>query len=279
MANTKISALPANNNPTGNEELVYALNNSNGKMSLSTMKTFANTGQQTALVSWVNIKTINNESILWSWNIDTSWWWGGSRQPTELSGDANIWELSEGVYVTDYDLYFKTWEKVPAAWNLYQRRQMLFVAEEVGWDKWYFVYSVSSSDSSYAAFWYSNSSSVGKCNSLWSKDWCLKHYGSAGVMSTAAGPIGEDSLTQIVENAYGNTILGVSSQHPPYVWVTYTIYISSVASGQNYDVYLWTWVTNPFGFTLPDASTKQCLITLLATSSTTAIITECKIAS
>jgi hypothetical protein len=64
MANTKISALPANNNPTGNEELVYALNNSNGKMSLSTMKTFANNGQQAALVSGVNIKTINGDSIL-----------------------------------------------------------------------------------------------------------------------------------------------------------------------------------------------------------------------
>lgn len=77
MANTKISALPSNNNPTGSEELVYAYNNSNGKMTLNTMKTFANTWQQAELVSGTNIKTINNQSILWAWNIDIQWgWWG-----------------------------------------------------------------------------------------------------------------------------------------------------------------------------------------------------------
>jgi hypothetical protein len=64
MANTKISALPANNNPTGSEELVYAYNNSNGKMTLNTMKTFASSDSQPTLVSGTNIKTINNQSIL-----------------------------------------------------------------------------------------------------------------------------------------------------------------------------------------------------------------------
>jgi hypothetical protein len=40
MANTKISALTALTNPTGNEEFVYAYNNANGKITLDTMKTF-----------------------------------------------------------------------------------------------------------------------------------------------------------------------------------------------------------------------------------------------
>lgn len=75
MANTKISQLTANTNPNGWEELVYAYNNANGKMTLNTMKTFVWTGKQDTLVSWTNIKTINNQSILWAWNIDIQWWW------------------------------------------------------------------------------------------------------------------------------------------------------------------------------------------------------------
>ena len=74
MANTKISALTANTNPTWSEELVYAYNNANGKMTLNTMKTFAVSWKQDTLVSWTNIKTINNTSLLWSWNISISGW-------------------------------------------------------------------------------------------------------------------------------------------------------------------------------------------------------------
>lgn len=74
MANTKISALTANTNPTWSEELVYAYNNANGKMTLNTMKTFAVSWKQDTLVSWTNIKTINNVSLLWSWNISISGW-------------------------------------------------------------------------------------------------------------------------------------------------------------------------------------------------------------
>jgi hypothetical protein len=51
MANTKISQLTANTNPTGNEELVYAYNNTNGKMTLNTMKTFTSSDSQPTLVS------------------------------------------------------------------------------------------------------------------------------------------------------------------------------------------------------------------------------------
>lgn len=92
MANTKISQLTENTNPTWWEELVYAYNNANGKMSLNTMKTFVQNnlswyattadlaGKQDTLVSWTNIKTVNWYSLLWSWNIVISWWWGWDWQ-------------------------------------------------------------------------------------------------------------------------------------------------------------------------------------------------------
>lgn len=96
MANTKISQLTATTTPTGSEELVYALNNANGKMTLNTMKTFATTGLQPELVSWTNIKTINWNDILWSWNIVISGGGGGwSTWTITLNAAENIaaWTL------------------------------------------------------------------------------------------------------------------------------------------------------------------------------------------
>lgn len=69
MANTKISQLTALTSPTGNEELVYAYNNTNGKMTVDTVKTYIGAGKQDTLVSWTNIKTINGYDLLGSWNI------------------------------------------------------------------------------------------------------------------------------------------------------------------------------------------------------------------
>lgn len=110
MANTKISQLTATTTPTGNEELVYALNNANGKMTLNTMKTFATTGLQPELVSWTNIKTINWNDILWSWNIVISWGgWGWSTWTISLNAIENIaaWTL------ISYDW---TWAKKLRRW-------------------------------------------------------------------------------------------------------------------------------------------------------------------
>jgi hypothetical protein len=75
-----------------------------------------------------------------------------------------------------------------------------------------------------------------------------------------------------MNNTWANAIT-IGSANPPYPWLTYTILINSVASA--YDVQLWTWVTNPFGITLPSNSTKKCVITVLITSTTTGIITSC----
>ena len=52
--------------------------------------------KQPALVSGTNIKTINNQSILGSGNIEIS----GSGNVQELSSDFNAWDLEEGFYRT-----------------------------------------------------------------------------------------------------------------------------------------------------------------------------------
>ena len=114
MANTKISALTANTNPTWWEELVYAYNNANGKMTLNTMKTFANTWQQAELVSGTNIKTINGNSILGSWNLVISWWgggWGDSSFDAVVDagwgGDYTL--VSAAIAAGKYNIFVKNW--------------------------------------------------------------------------------------------------------------------------------------------------------------------------
>jgi hypothetical protein len=248
MANTKISALTALTNPTWSEEFVYAYNNANGKVTLNTMKSF-----------------------IWEWGT-----------VTELTADANIWELAGGTYLTAYNLFYKTWEKVPAnqvTWAT--REQMLFVTEETNGDKAFLVFSVwhtPTVTNSYASFWWSKSSSEWEVFRLSSRDWALRQYGiyvnslQSGINSFAA-----DSLTQIIDWISGTDYLTVSTGSSPFPWVTYTVYISSVASGQNYTIDLWTWVTNPLNIALPTSSTKKCVITCLITSTTTAIVTGCTI--
>ncbi len=280
MANTKISALTANTNPNWNEEFVYAYNNANGKISLNTMKTFASSDSQPTLVSGVNIKTINSQSILWSGNIDVSWWGGGGWSPTELGGNANIWELSEWVYETTYDLYYISGQKVPVVWaSQSAKKQLLFVTENSEWTKWFFVFNAWSKASAnlylwYASYWYSVSASEWVCNQLWARDHILKYAAISG--NTSIDAIIGWELTQIVSNIDWNATndLRISSSNPPYVWITYTICITSVASA--YDITLWTWVTNPLWITLPTNSSKGCVITVLTTSSTTWIVTSCQ---
>lgn len=121
MANTKISALPANTNPTGSEELVYALNNANGKMTLNTMKTFSNSWQQAALVSGVNIKTINGDSILWSGNLVIQWWgggWAGAAYDAvvDASGGGDYTNVSAAIAAGKYNIFVKNWSYTETAW-------------------------------------------------------------------------------------------------------------------------------------------------------------------
>lgn len=283
MANTKISQLTPNTNPSGNEELVYALNNTNGKMTLNTMKAFASADSQATLVSGVNIRTINNQSILWSGNIDVSWGWGGSFEPTELGWDANIWELSEWVYITTYDLYYKSGEKIPLLTSTWAtNKQMLFVVEEWTGQKGYFVYNVghrNTSVSSYACYWHSVSASVWVNHQLWSWDASLKKYAWVLPSVSIIEPISWAGFTQIVDWISGAYDLAINQSNVPYEWVTYTIIINSVQSWETYTVWLWTGVTNPLNLTLPTSSNKRCVITLIATSETTAIVTWCTIAN
>ncbi len=520
MANTKISQLTATTTPTGSEELVYALNNANGKMTLDTMKTYSNTGTQAQLVSWVNIKTINWESILWAWNIDVEWtstldysamqwpcptwyhvpmasewaaiktiwtslwWWtndwtnfiaslklplvwdrsyaGGSISnqwtswkyrsvtaddtlvsslyvaassisttnwqqrarwfairaikdepvvPTiswtkmywtsiqdgwifwssadwlislsadwetwitiadknlwattvwnswdaesyancwnyyqrwnnywfdwwtittsstqvdassywpwnyynnstyikwssdwssvqndnlwwwvtwpvswwwtdivELWADANIWELEEWIYATNYDLYYVSWSKVSVYGSTH--RQMLFVSKDTAWEKWYLVYNVWNNGTYIyprAAYWHSKNSSEWSAHVIREWDASLKEYNVVSWQTVAIEAIWSTSwiwFTQLVENMDWTNPSDATLRvdWTLYSWVVYTVIINSV--DQNYTIALWTWVTNPLNVTLPSNSNKKCIITMVATSSSTAIVSWCTI--
>ena len=249
MANTKISALTANTNPNWSEEFVYAYNNANGKITLNTMKAF----------------------VWWAW-------------VTTLNADANIWELEEWTYVTTYDMYYKSWEYVPvwhAAWA--PRKQMIFVTKEATWERWYLVFNVAHQNTiynSYASFGYSVSSSAGVNYRLRNWDAALEQYGYlVGSWDSTPDALSDFSLTQIIEWITGNNAneITISSQNPPYVWATYTIIVNSVTDA--YSITLWTWVTNPLWITLPNNINKKCVITLVPTSTTTAIVTSCTIAN
>lgn len=282
MANTKISALTALTNPTWNEELVYAYNNANGKMTLDTMKTFASADSQATLVSGVNIKTINWTSILGSGNIDVSWWGGGGWfEPTELGGDANIWELSEWVYITTYDLYYQSGSAVPAgqADDAESHKHMLFVVSTWSGQNAYFViteYNISTLVFNSSCIWKSASSSNGTCERLWDRQyalnvqWAITDSWDVVSLSTA--------INQVITDAHDTSTLSIGNSWV-HSWLTYTIYFSSIQADNTYSVALWTWVTNPFNITLPSSSNKQSLITIFMTSANTWIITWCTIAS
>lgn len=251
MANTKISALTANTNPNWSEEFVYAYNNANGKITLNTMKSFV--------------------------------WWAGI---TTLNADANIWELSDGIYETSHLLYYKSWENIPssssssAIW-----KQMLFVTTEASGGRAFFAFNTWHISWTYiyrASYWYSLSASEWSCNKLWSWDASLQQYDYI-LWTTRSHPdtLTDYTLTQVlddIDDSVSNS-LNVSNVNPPYPWVTYTILVNSVKSGETYSITLWQWVTNPLNITLPTNSNKKCVITLLITSSTTAVITSCTIAS
>lgn len=245
MANTKISALTANTNPNWSEEFVYAYNNANGKITLNTMKSF----------------------VWWAW-------------VTILNADANIWELDEWTYVTDYDLYYKTWEFIPHIWAWWATfRQMLFVVKESTWERWFFAFNESHRNASYlwsAVYWYSISSSVWVCNQLASRDWALNKYTPA--TPSAIDSLQPDTITQIVSGIWDWTNeLKIDTVYPPYPWMTHTIYIDSVEAWKTYTVTLGNWVTNPLWITLPTASNKKSVITVLITSTTTGVVTWCTI--
>lgn len=248
MANTKISALTANTNPTWLEELVYAYNNANGKMTLNTMKAF---------VGWAGITTLN--------------------------ADANIWELADGIYESAYDLYYKSWEIVPTSQSTWVvKKHMLFVISETGWGKAFLDFNVADITGtilSFSSFGYSYSSADWDCNRLWARDWALWEFRPIS-WATGVDSFQSDTITQVITNiTSGSNNLRISSSRPPYAWVTYTVYVASVASWDNYTIGLWTGVTNPFNITLPSASTKKCLITVLMTSATAGIVTWCTIES
>lgn len=277
MANTKISALTANTNPNWSEEFVYAYNNANGKITLNTMKTYATSWTQATLVSGTNIKTINGNDILGSWNLVISW---GGGSVTTLNADANIWELSEWEYVTTYDLYYKSGEKVPrmeATWATHKMR--LSVVSESWWQKWYLVYNVCHRNTAYGSwgwYWYSISSSDGVFYDV--RQWDATIRWVCYTYNWWIDTLSWKMFTQVSNNFQDNSSsLRIASWQTVYAWMTYTIYVASYDSWEDANITLWTWVTNPLNITLPTSCTKPFVITLLATSTTTAIVTWCTI--
>ena len=249
MANTKISALTANTNPTGNEEFVYAYNNANWKITLDTMKTFVG--------------------------------WGGSASITELTADANIWELSEGFYVTTHDLYYKSWSAVEAGQDdsADSHKHMLFVVSSWTWKNAYYVlteFNVSTLVFSVSGFWKSASSSNGDYNQLRDYEYTFRQIASQANTWSPTGFSGS-IINQVMSNVHDSQELKVTWSLR--AWMQYTYYVDSVQTGQTYTVTLGTGVTNTFGVTLPSGSNKKCLIKMLAVSTSDLVITDCLIAS
>lgn len=175
MANTKISQLTATTTPTGSEELVYALNNANGKMTLNTMKWYVENNlswyattadlasKQDTLVSATNIKTINNSSILWSWNLDISWWvaytawpwiditwwvisatwWGWSSVDLIAWYNASAWDaVSVNSSWKFRKVLWTRWVSVQDKWDDTCDSNSLLKSTNVWWNKMLYVCSV-----------------------------------------------------------------------------------------------------------------------------------------
>ena len=170
MANTKISELIENTTPVWSEEFVYALNGTNGKIILNTVKTFVQpdlssyatltdlASKQDTLVSWVNIKTVNGNSIIWTWNINTY------SSYTEYNYSAMQWPSSAWFHIptdTEWDTIhtmgvtlwawlsnaywwknFATYLKMPYSWN---RTRDSSVWQQ--WTRWHYRTCIGSWDS------------------------------------------------------------------------------------------------------------------------------------
>lgn len=233
-------------------------------------------------ITWNNDwSSVQNDNLWWyvTWPTPVTSWW-----IIELTADANIWELPEWIYVTDYDLYYTTWNKISLYTSLSAtHRQMLFVTQTSAWVNWFLVYNLwSNSTYTYAraAYWYSKSSADWAVNVLKEWDASLREYWIATWQTVAIEAIWSGSwvwFTQLVENMDWTNPLDATLRvdWTLYSWVVYTVIINSV--DQNYTIALWTWVTNPLNVALPSNSNKKCVITMVATSSSTAIVSWCTI--
>lgn len=122
MANTKISQLTENTSPNWAEELVYAYNSTNWKMTLNTMKTFVQPdlssyatvaqvqAKQDKLTSWVNIKTVNWNSILGTWDINTN------STYTEYDYSAMRWPCPAWYHIPQQSEWLVLYNTMVALW-------------------------------------------------------------------------------------------------------------------------------------------------------------------
>lgn len=213
MANTKISQLTPNTNPSGWEELVYAYNNTNGKMTLNTMKGYVENNlswyatdadlawKQDTLVSWTNIKTINGSDLLWSWNLDISWWIAYTAW-TWI--DVTSWVISN-TWVTSVN--WQTWAVTVSWW----------------WSWWY--------DCVVAADWTWDYTTIWAAVNAWKKNIFVKNWSYT------------ETAQWDVKTAWNNTL---HITWESYLWVSVTVDSTITitwGSSRFIDMTLPTWYT------------------------------------
>lgn len=211
MANTKISQLTPNTNPNGWEELVYAYNNTNGKMTLNTMKWYVENNltwyvtdtdlatdladKQDLLISWGNIKTINGNSVLWWWDLVISWW--QSYTAWTWIGIA-AWEISNTWVLS---VNWQTGNVVVSWWS---------------WDGWY--------DCVVAADWTGNYTTIWAAVAAWKINIFVKNWAYTEAAWWDASTSGKLSITWESRE-----------------WVVITIPNTATASSWSKFINMWTW--------------------------------------
>lgn len=162
--------------------------------------------KQDELVSWVNIRTINWTSILWSWDIATPTWipsqtWEAGKFLTTDWTSVSWWTVSAWVTSVNWNTWAVTVREVPSVWTNWQ------VLTVVSW----------------AAAW---------ANAAWSDySWVTKTISWWEI---------ELWLRTIVNVPTSNFTLTAPATLKD--WEEYAIRIISETS---YTMTLWTWFTNP----------------------------------
>ena len=252
MANTKISQLTANTNPNGNEELVYAYNNANGKMTTDTLKTFIWSWKQDTLVSGTNIKTINNTSLLGSGNITISWWggWAWAYDCTvDAWGGGDYSTLSAALTAGETSIFIKNWTYNESDYVTIKTPTFIIQWESSDWVIVNIDKPSASTEDSFIKLdwtWYS-SEVIGEINNITLNV-------TANKASTAFYIIkGTDTLTRniSVNNSYINVYASVSNA---------SIYTSSLT---------WWWITPNYEIATNIFSINNCLVTSDAASGST----------
>ena len=117
--------------------------------------------KQETLVSWTNIKTINNTSLLWSWDITISWWGSDIEYVTQAEYTALLpWAESDGKH------YFIYEEVVIHVTGVTLNESSISLA--TAWDTYQLTATVSPNDATdKSVTWSSSDSTVATVSNTW----------------------------------------------------------------------------------------------------------------